>query len=146
MTGESKVTLPTVHVAAAIIQRDGLILAARRAHGMDGWEFPGGKVEPGETSEEACRREVTEELGCKLQVMWLLDTLTYDYPEFHLVMDCFICTLAPGTEPVAKPGEHKELRWLGRDGLLGVDWLPADKGLIQTLGTAWDQIIESEPL
>ena len=87
MTGESKVTLPTVHVAAAIIQRDGLILAARRAHGMDGWEFPGGKVEPGETSEEACRREVTEELGCKLQVMWLLDTLAYDYPEFHLVMD-----------------------------------------------------------
>ena len=140
MTEETEVALPTVHVAAAIIQRDGLILAARRAHGMDG------KVEPGETSEEACRREVTEELGCKLQVMWLLDTLAYDYPEFHLVMDCFVCTLAPGTEPVAKPGEHKELRWLGRDGLLGVDWLPADKGLIQTLGTAWDQIIESEPL
>ena len=69
MTEETEVALPTVHVAAAIIQRDGLILAARRAHGMDGWEFPGGKVEPGETSEEACRREVTEELGCKLQVM-----------------------------------------------------------------------------
>ena len=57
----------------------------------------------------------------------------------------FVCTLAPQAEP-AKPGEHKELRWLGREGLLDVDWLPADNGLIQTLGTAWDQIIESEPL
>lgn len=136
--------LPTVHVAAAIIQRDGLILAARRAHGMDGWEFPGGKVENGETSEEACRREVMEEMSCGLQVMWLFDTVTYDYPEFRLVMDCFISTLAPGDEPVAKPGEHRELRWLGRDELLEVDWLPADHGLINALGLNWDMIMDPE--
>lgn len=108
--------LPTVHVAAAIIQRDGVILAARRAHGMDGWEFPGGKVEPGETSEEACRREVTEELGCKLQVMWLLDTLTYDYPEFHLVMDCFVCTLAPGQSPSQSRASTRSCGGLGATG------------------------------
>ncbi len=136
----------TIHVAAAIIQRDERILAARRAHGMDGWEFPGGKVEQGETGEEACRREVMEELGCKLQVMWPLDTLTYDYPEFRLVMDCFVCTLAPDAEPKAKPGEHKELRWLGHGDLLDVAWLPADQGLVQTLGLAWDQFMESEHL
>lgn len=146
MTAELEENRPTIHVAAAIIQHDERILAARRAHGMDGWEFPGGKVESGETSEEACRREVMEELGCKLQVMWLLDTLTYDYPEFHLVMDCFVCTLAPGAKPEAKPSEHKEVRWLGRGELLDVAWLPADQGLIQTLGLAWDQIMESEHL
>ena len=146
MTAARGDTRPVVHVAAAIIQRDEHILAARRAHGMDGWEFPGGKVEDGETSEEACRREVMEELGCKLQVMWLLDTLHYDYPEFHLDMDCFVCTLAPGSEPVAKPGEHKEIRWLGRDELLDVLWLPADQGLIQMLGLTGGQIMESEHL
>lgn len=143
---ERQAERPTLHVAGAIIQRDERMPAARRAHGMDGWEFPGGKVEAGETSEEACRREVLEELGCKLQVTWLLDTLTYDYPEFHLVMDCFVCTLASGSEPVAKPGEHKELRWLGRDELLDVLWLPADQGLVKSLGLAWDQIMEPEHL
>ncbi|MCI6845389.1 MAG: (deoxy)nucleoside triphosphate pyrophosphohydrolase [Coriobacteriaceae bacterium] len=146
MTAGNDEERATVHVAAAIIQRDERILAARRAHGMDGWEFPGGKVEAGETGEQACRREVMEEIGCKLQVMWPLDTLTYDYPEFHLVMDCFVCTLAPGAEPRAKAGEHSELRWLGRGELLDVGWLPADQGLIQTLGLAWDQLMGSEHL
>ena len=111
MTEETEVALPTVHVAAAIIQRDGLILAARRAHGMDGWEFPGGKVEPGETSEEACRREVTEELGCKLQVMWLLDTLAYDYlgvPPGHGLLCMHVGT---GDRARRKASERKELRW-----------------------------------
>lgn len=145
---EARSDRPVVRVVAAVIWMDDRVYAAQRGYGdmKDGWEFPGGKVEDGETSEEACRREVMEELGCKLQVMWLLDTLHYDYPEFHLDMDCFVCTLAPGSEPVAKPGEHKEIRWLGRDELLDVLWLPADQGLIQMLGLTWGQIMESEHL
>ena len=103
----------TVRVAAAVIKSDQGILACRRAdaQGDGGWEFPGGKVEEGESAEVACRREVAEELGCRLQLAWPYDVVEADYPDFHLVMECFACTLEPGEEPVATPGVHSELRW-----------------------------------
>lgn len=134
----------TRHVAAAIIQDADRILSCQRGHGdmKDGWEFPGGKVEDGETSEEACRREIAEELGCRLGTMWYLDTVEYDYPTFHLTMDCYVATLAPGDEPHLL--EHEGARWLGQGELLDVDWLPADRDLIMKIGVMWDQIFEPE--
>lgn len=124
------------HVAAAVIEREGRILSCRRGYGMVGWEFPGGKVEPGETSEQACRREIMEELGIELGDLLPFGTVEHDYPEFHLTMDLFLCHLAPGVEP--RPTEHKELRWLGRDELFSVDWLPADDMPLRRLARDWD--------
>ena len=136
--------MQTRHVAAAIIYRDGKVLAGRRADASGGWEFPGGKVEPGETGEQALRREVAEELGCRLQLGWPYDTVEHDYPDFHLFMDCFVCTLAPGEEPLRHEGVHDELRWLGRGELLDVGWLPADEGLVASLGLFWDNAFQDE--
>ncbi len=135
-----------VRAAAAIIQHDGKILACQRGYGpmKDGWEFPGGKIEPGETPEQACRREIREELAVDLSTMWYLDTVEYDYPDFHLSMDCFVATLKPGQEPEFL--EHESARWVGQDELLDVGWLPADKGLVESLGGLWDQIFSAEHL
>lgn len=129
-----------VHVAAGILYRDNALLAARRAPGtFEGlWEFPGGKVEVGETAEEALRREIREELACSLSTVWHYDTITHTYDDFTVVMDCFICMLAPDEEP--KPQVHDELRWLSREELLDVAWLEADVALVQGLGTWWDTI------
>lgn len=137
---------PTLHVAAAIIAHDERILACRRAAGefAGGWELPGGKVREGESAFEACRREVAEELGVRLGATYLYDTVEYDYPEFHLSMDCFACALAPGERPQAL--EHAELRWLGREELGEVEWLPADRGLVRGLPFAWDALFASEPM
>lgn len=130
----------TIHVVAAIIERNGRVFCAQRGCGAlaGGWEFPGGKVEPGETAESALRREVREELGCKLSTMWYLDTVDYDYPDFHLHMDCYVATLADGEEPQSL--EHRDTRWMGRDDLMSVEWLPADRGLVMGLGIAWEEI------
>ena len=136
----------TVHVAAAVIKSDRGILACRRAdtQGDGGWEFPGGKVEEGEAAEAACRREIAEELGCCLQLAWPYDVVETDYSDFHLVMDCFTCTLEPGERPVATPGVHSELRWVDRDQLMDVGWLPADRTLAQSLGMNWDAAFGAE--
>lgn len=136
----------TLHVAAAIIQNDGKILACQRGYGSmkDGWEFPGGKLQEGETPEQACRREIQEELGARLGVMWYLDTVEYDYPDFHLSMDCFVAELAPGQKAQLKV--HEDARWLSQPELLDVDWLPADHDLVMKLGVMWDQIFMSEHL
>lgn len=140
--------LPTVRVAAGIIRRDGRVLAARRAAGEQagGWELPGGKVEEGEKSEEALRREVAEELGCALGAAWPYDTVSYDYPTFHLEMDVFATTLEPGAEPAAHEGVHTELRWLAREELLDVAWLPADEDLARTLAFYWDEVLADQQL
>lgn len=130
-----------VHIAAAIIAHEGKILAAQRSYGMkDKWEFPGGKIEEGETPEQACRRECAEELGVRLGVLWPFSTVEYDYPEFHLTMELFMGTFAQGQEPEML--EHEALRWLGRDELFSVDWLPADVEPLRALGMAWDEVFE----
>ncbi len=119
----------TMKVVAAIIIRDGKVFATQRGYGefKDGWEFPGGKNEPGESSEDAIVREIKEELDTDIEVVKYLDTVEYDYPTFHLTMDCFICRMKSG-EMIIK--EAEDVRWLTIDDLYSVDWLPADLSLI----------------
>lgn len=121
-----------IEVAAAIIKRGDMIFATQRGYGefKDGWEFPGGKLEPGETAEAAILREIKEELDADIKVCQLFETVEYDYPRFHLIMHCFICELV-SDDLVLK--EHEDARWLGRSELDSVDWLPADRGLIENL-------------
>ena len=121
-----------VKVVAAIIIHENKIFATQRGYGEfeGGWEFPGGKVEPGETPQEALAREIMEELDTQIEVGELLDTVEYDYPKFHLSMDCFLCTIKSG-HLVLK--EHEAARWLTRETLDSVDWLPADQSLIGKL-------------
>ena len=123
-----------VTVAAAIIVDNGKIFATQRAHGefKDGWEFPGGKIEQGETPQQAAKREVTEELDTEIEVGELFDTVEYDYPDFHLTMYCFLCTVISG-DLVLK--EHQAARWLTRETLDSVNWLQADIELIGKLKT-----------
>ena len=122
-----------IEVAAAIILDGEKIFATQRGYGefKGGWEFPGGKIEQGETSEQALKREIREELDTEIEVGELFDTVEYDYPTFHLTMHCFLCTVTSG-KLVLK--EHEAAKWLTRDTLDSVDWLPADKGLIEKLG------------
>ena len=124
--------MKTVRVAAAVIIHDGRIFATQRGYGAykGGWEFPGGKIEAGETPQEALAREIMEELNVEIEVGKLLDTIEYDYPEFHLSMDCFLCTVKSG-EMILK--EHEAARWLTRENLRSVDWLPADLSLIEKI-------------
>ena len=121
--------MKTVRVVAAIIIDNNRVFATQRGYGefKDGWEFPGGKIESGETSQEALIREIKEELDTEIEVKDFLETVEYDYPEFHLSMDCFFCNIKSG-EPVLK--EHEAAKWLTAETLGSVDWLPADKGLI----------------
>ena len=121
-----------IEVVAAVIQRDGLILATQRGYGdyKGWWEFPGGKMEPGETAREALVREIREELDAEIAVGDLLRTVEWDYPEFHLTLHCYWCTL---TSPALHLNEHSDARWLGRAALRSVQWLPADVCLIDDL-------------
>ncbi len=122
--------MKTIKVVAAIIIHEGKIFATQRGYGefKDGWEFPGGKIEPGETPQEALAREIKEELDTEIEVKDFLETVEYDYPEFHLSMDCFFCRIKEG-KLVLK--EHEAAKWLTADTLDSVDWLPADRGLIE---------------
>ncbi len=124
--------MKTIKVVAAIIIHENKVFATQRGYGEfeGGWEFPGGKVEPGETPQEALAREIMEELDTQIEVGELLDTVEYDYPKFHLSMDCFLCTIKSG-HLVLK--EHEAARWLTRETLDSVDWLPADLSLIGKL-------------
>ena len=121
--------MKTVRVVAAIIIENGKVFATQRGYGefKDGWEFPGGKIEPGETPEEAIVREIKEELDTEVEVIELLDTVEYDYPNFHLSMGCFICKIKYG-DLVLK--EHEAAKWLTKDTLGSLEWLPADMGLV----------------
>jgi len=122
----------TIRVVAAIIRDGDRIFATQRGHGefKGGWEFPGGKIEVGETPEEALVREVREELDTEIKVGELVETVEYDYPAFHLSMDCFWAEVVSG-ELVLK--EHEAAKWLTKDELGSVEWLPADVGLIERL-------------
>ena len=124
--------MKTVKVVAAIIVHDNKIFATQRGYGefKDGWEFPGGKIEPGETPRQALVREIREELDTEIEVGELVDTVEYDYPQFHLSMDCFFCAVKAG-DLVLK--EHEAARWLAPAELGDVDWLPADLGLVEKL-------------
>ena len=121
-----------IEVVAAIIQKDQKIFATQRGYGefKDGWEFPGGKIEQGETPRQALVREIKEELDAEIEVGELADIVEYDYPQFHLTMHCFFCTIKSG-ELVLK--EHEAAKWLVLEELDSVDWLPADLGLIEKL-------------
>lgn len=130
----------TVHVAAGIIQRTGEdgageVLAAQRGYGdMDGlWEFPGGKVERGETPAEACMRELREELHVSITNVQDFYTLEYDYPDFHLSMSCFFCSLDESSGEPQPNDRQRELRWVKRSSLATLEWMPADIELVELL-------------
>ena len=121
-----------IEVVAAIILRERRIFATQRGYGewKDWWEFPGGKIEAGETPQEALKREIMEELETEITVGELIDTIEYDYPAFHLSMDCFWCEIVKG-DLVLK--EHEAAKWLTKEELDSVEWLPADITLIDKI-------------
>ena len=124
--------MKTIEVVAAIIHKDGTYFATQRGYGeFEGmWEFPGGKIEPGESHETALKREIQEELGADISVKGYLCTTNYDYPSFHLTMYCYLCNIISGEIELR---EHKDARWLKPETLNSVNWLPADMEIIKKL-------------
>jgi 8-oxo-dGTP diphosphatase len=123
-----------IEVVAAIIYKNGAYFATQRGYGeFEGmWEFPGGKIELGETAESALKREIQEELGIDITVDKFLCTTDYDYPSFHLTMHCYLCSIISGEIELR---EHKSARWLTVEALDSVEWLPADKEVVEKLKT-----------
>lgn len=121
-----------VKVVAAVIRDKNKIYATQRGYGefKGGWEFPGGKIEAGETSSEALVREIQEELETSIQVNDLIDIIEYDYPNFHLSMECYWCEIVSGNLVLV---EAEDAKWLTKEELYSVDWLPADLGLIEKI-------------
>lgn len=130
--------MKTVNVVAAIIHNGNKYFATQRGYGefKDWWEFPGGKIEPGETPEEALRREIKEELDLEITIDTHLVTVDYDYPKFHLHMYCYLCRISSG-EPLLI--EAESARWLSNGELLSVDWLPADVVAVKKLIESTDR-------
>ena len=133
--------MKTIRVVAAVIRDANRIFATARGYGefKGGWEFPGGKIEEGESPQEALVREIREELDTDILVGDLIDTVEYDYPAFHLSMDCFWCTIKNGKLTLK---EAEAARWLTVETLDSVDWLPADRGLIEKIRPA---LLQSSP-
>ena len=124
--------MKTIKVVAAIIRKENSVFATQRGYGdyKDWWEFPGGKVEEGETPERALIREIREELDSDITVEKFLTTVEHDYPKFHLSMDCFWCRVQSGKLTLL---EHEAARWLPIDNLRQVDWLPADQLILDKI-------------
>ena len=127
---DNKFIMKTIQVSAAIIHDNrGRIFATQRGYGdmKGGWEFPGGKIEPGETPEAALQREIREELDTDIAIERLLKTVEWDYPTFHLTMHCYLCHVVSGALTLR---EHEAARWLSVNDLDSVAWLPADREII----------------
>jgi 8-oxo-dGTP diphosphatase len=126
--------MKTIEVVAAVILEGGKVFATQRGYGAykDWWEFPGGKIEAGETQEAALIREIKEELNAEIAVEQRIDTVEWDYPDFHLVMHCFRCRVRAG---VLTLKEHEAARWLTAETLREVNWLPADLEIIEQVAT-----------
>ena len=124
--------MKTIEVVAAIIIKEGRVFATQRGYGeFNGWwEFPGGKIESGEFPQEALKREVREELDAEIEVKELLETVEWDYPNFHLTMHCFICSLLSESLHL---NEHEAATWLTHETLRSVKWLPADEILLDKI-------------
>ncbi len=124
--------MKTIEVVAAIIRKENKIFATQRGYGewKDWWEFPGGKIEEGETPEEALKREILEELSAEISVDEFLCTVEHDYPKFHLTMHCYLCSLAGEALHL---NEHEAAKWLLMDELDSVKWLPADIQVVESL-------------
>ena len=124
--------MKTIEVAAAVIIREGKVFATQRGYGQwqGWWEFPGGKIESGERPQEALVREIQEELDAEIEVGNLLETVEWDYPDFHLTMHCFLCSLLSDSFHL---NEHEAAAWLIPDDLHSVRWLPADEGLVDRI-------------
>ena len=140
--------MKTIRVVAAVIravnnENKPVIFATQRGYGefKGGWEFPGGKIESGETPQQALKREIMEELDTEIAVGELIDTIEYDYPNFHLSMDCFWCEVIHG-ELILK--EAEDAKWLTKEHLADVKWLPADVTLIEKIGEALDETKDSK--
>lgn len=131
--------MKTIKVVAAVIRSNGRIFATQRGYGefKDGWEFPGGKIEAGETPQQALVREIKEELDTEIKVGELIDTVEYGYPGFHLSMDCFWAEIISGSLVLK---EHEAAKWLAADELDTMDWLPADRDLIKRIKSEFFKI------
>lgn len=131
--------MKTIEVVAAIIIRDDQVFATQRGYGewKGWWEFPGGKMEAGESPQEALRREIREELEADITIGQLIETVEWDYPAFHLTMHCFVCTLLSEDMHL---NEHDAAAWLTKETLHSVKWLPADEGLIQKIAAILEEI------
>ncbi len=118
-----------IEVVAAVIRKGDKIFATQRGYGdfKDRWEFPGGKIEPGETPQEALEREIREELCAEIEIESYVDTVEWYYPAFHLTLHCFICSLK---SEALHLNEHEAARWVSARDLESLDWLPADRGLL----------------
>ena len=129
-----------IEVVAAILHRDEAYFATQRGYGeFEGmWEFPGGKIEPGESREVALKREIQEELGVDIAIENLLCTTEYDYPSFHLTMHCYLCSITLGEIELR---EHKSACWLTAETLDSVEWLPADKEVIENIKAYYKHMV-----
>ena len=126
--------MKTIEVVAAVIIKDGQVFATQRGYGefKGWWEFPGGKIESGECPQEALVREIREELDAEISVGDLIETVEWDYPDFHLTMHCFACSLLSDSMHL---NEHEDADWLSAETLYSVKWLPADEGLIPKIAS-----------